>query len=181
MTTKSKTTKTKARNTARRRWVPLPPRGMRPKLDRSTLTSIAIVHMTNLDDITKGRATLDTLWHVVENVLTWSNVSQALKVGVPEMKLQLELANRLLQRYGQTGRVGFTGVEYQMAKLGIEVMDALASTVDRPTAEEAVRLSYLQMAKVKARAASLLQVQDLHPPATAPHTPTNAPTTGTHP
>lgn len=159
MKCKGKAAKPKARSTARRRWLPLPPKGMRPKLDASTLTTIAIVHLENLDDITKGRGTVDTLWDVAESVLTWSNVAQALQVGVPEMKLQLELANRLLERYSRTGRVVFTGVEYQMAKLGIEVMDALANTVDRAIAEEAARLCDAQMATVKARAAGMLQMQ----------------------
>jgi hypothetical protein len=151
MTTKSKTTKTKARNTARRVWTPMPPRGMRPKLNSSTLTTIAICHMQNLDEVSTGRGSEQTLWDMVEAVLTWSNVAMALKLGVPEMKLQFELVNRVINRYGRTGRVGFTGVEYQMAKLGVQVMDELAHAVDKATALEAALLSDKQLAAVRAR------------------------------
>jgi hypothetical protein len=151
MTTKSKTTKTKARNTARRRWVPMPPRGMRHKLDRSMLTTIGIVHMENLDEVSTGRGTEQTLWDMVEAVLTWSNVAMALKVGVAEMKVQFELVNRVIDRYGRTGRVGFTGAEYQMAKLGVQVMDELAHAVDKATALEAAHLSNQQLAAVRQR------------------------------
>ncbi len=151
MTTKSKTKKTKARNTARRRWVPMPPRGMRPKLDRSMLTTIGIAHMQNLDEVSTGRGSEQTLWDMVEAVLTWSNVAMALKLGVEEMKLQFELVNRVINRYGRTGRVGFTGVEYQMAKLGVQVMDELAHAVDKATALEAALLSDQQLVAVRAR------------------------------
>jgi hypothetical protein len=153
MTTKSKTLKTKARNSERRVWVPMPPRGMRPKLDRSTLTTIAIVHMQNLDEITTGRATEQTLWDMVESVLTWSNVAAAMQVGVEEMKVQLEMVNRVIDRYGRTQRVGFTGVEYGIAKLGVQVMDELASAADKVTATEAARLSNDQLAAVRQRIA----------------------------
>lgn len=151
MTSKSKTKKPKARNTARRVWTPMPPRGMRPKMDRSTLTTIAICHMQNLDEVSTGRGSEQTLWDMVEAVLTWSNVAVALKVGVPEMKLQFELVNRVIERYGRTGRVGFTGVEYQMAKLGVQVMDELAHQVDKATALEAALLSDKQLVAVRHR------------------------------
>lgn len=153
MTTKSKTLKTKARNTQRRVWTPMPPRGMRPMLDSSTLTTIAIVHMQNLDEITSGRATEQTLWDMVESVLTWSNAATALQMGVQEMKLQLEMVNRVMDRYGRTHRVGFTGVEYGIAKLGVQVMDELAHAADKATATEAARLSNQQLAAVRQRIA----------------------------
>ena len=54
---------------------------------------------------------------------------------------QLALASRLVERYGRTGRVGFAGVEYQAAKLGVEVMDEVAAIVDKPTALAAVAWS----------------------------------------
>jgi hypothetical protein len=170
MTTKSKTTKTKARNNAGRRWTPMPPRGMRPKLDASTLTTIAIVHMQNLDEVSTGRGNEQTLWDMVEAVLTWSNVATALKVGVDEMKLQFELVNRVATRYGRTGRVGFTGVEYQMAKLGVQVMDELAHAVDKATALQAALLSDQQLVavrnRIKSRAEAGTSVLALHGPHT---------------
>lgn len=66
-------------------------------------------------------------------MLTWSKVAELLRVGEPEMRTQLELASTLVERFGRTGRVLFTGEEYQL-KDGVGVMDQLAELVDRPTA-----------------------------------------------
>ena len=38
----------------RRVITPMPPRGLRPKLDRSQLVDLEIVHLTLLDDILRG-------------------------------------------------------------------------------------------------------------------------------
>lgn len=50
------------------------------------------------------------------------------------MNAQLHLATELVERYGRTGHIVFTGPGYQLAKLGTEQMDALARLIDRPTA-----------------------------------------------
>jgi hypothetical protein len=50
------------------------------------------------------------------------------------MREQLLLCESVLQRYGRTGRVGFSGPELQTAAEGVQVMDQLAEAVDRPTA-----------------------------------------------
>ena len=47
----------------------------------------------------------------------------------------------MIERYGRTERVRFTGEEYQLAKLGVQVMDELARVVDLPTAVEAANWS----------------------------------------
>ena len=121
----------------RRAVVPLAPRGLRPKLAREQVTELGVCHMATLDDIAKGRGTEKTLWDMVGAVFTWSRVAERLQAGVPEMAPQLELATRLVERYGRTGLVVFRGVEYQLAKLGIDVMDQLAEIVDKPTAQAA--------------------------------------------
>lgn len=118
----------------RRVTIPLPPRGLRPKLQADQLTDLAIAHLQTLDEIAKGRATEPTLWDMVGAVFTWSHVADRLDLGIDEMRAQLELATRLVERYGETGRIVFTGLEYQLAKRGIAVMDQLAEVVDRPTA-----------------------------------------------
>jgi hypothetical protein len=124
-----------SRKRCHRRVLPaLPPRGLRRKLRPDQVTDLALAHLTNLDLISKGEADEEVLWQMVGGVLTWSRAAELLGQGVPEMQAQLELATRVVERYGRTGRVGFTGVEYQAAKLGVDVMDALASAVDEPTA-----------------------------------------------
>lgn len=125
------------KHTRRRVIVPLPPKGLRPKLQADQVTDLALVHNANLDAIAKGAADETTLWHLVEAALTWSKVAELLQAGEPEMRIQLELASTLVERYGRTGRVLFTGTEYQVAKEGVQVMDQLAEIVDRPTAVKA--------------------------------------------
>jgi hypothetical protein len=43
----------------------------------------------------------------------------------------------LLDRYRRTGRVGFSGTEYQSAKAACEMMDQLAAVVDKDVASVA--------------------------------------------
>lgn len=114
--------------------VPLPPRGLRPKLSRDQVVDLGLAHVANLDTISRGVAGEDVLWQWVGGVLTWSYVATALERGSHEMQLQLQLVTQVVERYGRTGRVLFTGLDYQLAKDGVEVMDQLAEEVDHPTA-----------------------------------------------
>jgi len=47
----------------------------------------------------------------------------------------------VVERCQRTGRVGFSGTDYQRAKQAVDVMDALARLVDRPTAVEVAEWS----------------------------------------
>lgn len=120
------------------RWPAVPPRGLRPKLQPDQVSDLALVHNTNLDAIAMGDANETTLMHVVEAALTWSRVAQLLGIGEPEMLPQVLLANSLLDRFQATGKVLFTGTEYQLAKKGVQVMDMLAEITDQHTASLAV-------------------------------------------
>ena len=117
--------------------VPMPPRGMRPKLDRSQLVDLEIVHITLLDDILRGRGSSDLLWNWVGSLLTWSKAAELIGAGIPEMTAQLSLATSVIERYSRCGLVGFSGAEYQLAKEGIAVMTEIAHQVDRARAIEA--------------------------------------------
>ena len=118
----------------RRITIPLPPRGLRPKLDRGQLTDLALAHLANLDALARGGATTTTLWHAVEAAYTWSRVAELLQVGQDEMTEQLLMLEAVLARYKRTGKIGLSGPEYVLAKKGVEVMDELAATVDTQTA-----------------------------------------------
>lgn len=142
------------RSTKRRIWVPLPPRGLRPKLDRQQQTDLALAHMVNLDAVVSGQADESLMWQLVEAVHTWSRVADLLGVGQDEMRAQLELVTRVVERFGRTGRVGFAGVEYQAAKLGVEVMDELAAIVDKPTALAAVAWSESRVNAISGKVAA---------------------------
>lgn len=118
----------------RRVVIPMPPRGLRRKLDKGQLRDLALAHIANLDSLARGRADSTTLWHAVEAAFTWSRAAQLMGVGVAEMAQQLEMLERVLERYQRTGRCGFSGPEYQLAKNGVDIMDQLAELVDQPTA-----------------------------------------------
>ena len=122
----------------RRIVIALPPRSLRPRMTPDTLTTLAIAHNTNLDEISRGTASEQTLWDFCGAVFTWSKVAEMLQQGMQEMTPQLELATRVVERYG---RIGFSGPEYQAAKLGVMMMDALAEAVDVDTAKIAAAWS----------------------------------------
>lgn len=129
------------KRTRRQVVTPLPPRGLRPMFTKATLTSIALAHHETLDEIAKGGASEATLWHMVEAAFTWQRVATKLGIGEPEMLLQMQLATQVVERYRDRGVICFTGLEYQMAKLGVQVMDALAEQVDEATAKAAAAWS----------------------------------------
>jgi hypothetical protein len=144
------------KRTARRVWIPLPPRGLRPKLDKSQLTDLSLAHIVNLDLISHGQADEDVLWQMVGGVFTWARVAELLQVGQDDMAAQLELATRVVERYGRTGRIGFSGTEYQVAKRGTVVMDELAAIVDKPTAVAAAEWSEARVNALAERHSSSL-------------------------
>ena len=136
----------------------LPPPGLRPKLRRDQLRDLALCHLEALDSIARGDATSATLWQVAEAALAWSRAADLMHIGEAEMQAQLELALSLIERYKRTGRVAFSGPEYQAAKAGVAVMDELAEHTDRATAlaacEWADRRVVAMMAASRARAAA---------------------------
>ena len=110
------------------------PRAFRPKLVPDQVRDLALAHVVNLDAIATGQAGEDILWQQLGGTFTWSRVAELLGMGAPEMAEQVRLMEQVVQRFRATGRVLFTGPEYQLAKHGLQVMDLLAALVDRPTA-----------------------------------------------
>lgn len=143
----------------RRKRIPrpaLPPPGLRPKLRRDQLRDLALCHLETLDAIAKGEGKSATLWDFAGAALTWSKAAELMQIGEAEMTAQLELALSLIERYRRTGRVAFSGPEYQAAKAGVAVMDQLAEIVDHPRAVIAAEWSErrLQAIERQARAAA---------------------------
>ena len=126
----------------------LPPRGLRPRLASDQVRDLGFVHVGHLDDLAYGRADGDKLWQWLGGLLTWHRVAQKLQRGVPEMDDQLALAQSVMARFGRTGRMGFSGAEYQLAKRGVMVMDQLAEQVDRATAIAAAEWSELTINRI---------------------------------
>lgn len=113
------------------------PKWLRPKLDDAQVRDLGMAHIQNLDAIAKGQADNDTLWQWVGGTLTWLRVAELMETGEVEMLQQVRLVTEVIDRYRRTGRIAFTGPEYQLAKTGCDVMDALASIAPRHIAEEA--------------------------------------------
>lgn len=147
----------------RRPIVPVPPRGLRPSLSHDQVMDLQLAHVINLDAIANGTAPDSIIWDYIGQVLTWYRAAELLKLDTTEMHTQLQVATRLVERFGRTGRVLFTGQDYQLAKIGLQVMDALASTVDELTAIAACEWAKSQCdrmaAMVKAERAQLLANQ----------------------
>lgn len=113
--------------------------------------------MINLDAIARGDAKSSMLWDLAGSVLTWSRAAQLAGVGVPEMTRQLEMVERLIDRFRRTNLVRFDGPDYQLAKTGLDVMDELARTVDKATAMVAADWSEREVNRMAAEITRLQQ------------------------
>lgn len=128
------------------------PRALQPGLNAGQQLDLAMCHIVNLDAIASGQAGPSMLWDWIGSVLTWVRAAQLCGAGVPEMADQLDLAVRLIERYGRTGLVRFDGPDYQLAKAGLQVMDELARTIARSTAIAAADWSEIEVNKMAALA-----------------------------
>ena len=99
---------------------------------------LAISHHSHVDDVAHGRATIETAWEMAGAALGWSRIAQQLGQGETEMAQDLHVIRALIDRWQRTGRVAYTGIEYQQAKAGLEVADQLARLTDLITARAAV-------------------------------------------
>lgn len=141
-------------------------RGLRPRLVADQLLDLGLVHASNLDLIASGAGTEALLWDCVASVLTWSRVAEVLVAAkvitddaVTLMTEQLQLVERMVARYGRTQRVAFDGLDYQLAKSGLDVMDQLARIVDRPTAVAAADWSEMRVKQMEAEGELRLQAR----------------------
>lgn len=141
----------------RRPIVPQLPPGLRPKLSADQVLDLSLCHVINLDAIARGDAEPSMLWDLAGSVLTWSRAAQLVGAGVPEMTRQLEMIERLIERFRRTNRVLFDGPDYQLAKHGLQVMDELARTVDKAIAIAAADWSEREINRM---AAAIEQLQE---------------------
>ena len=114
-----------------------PPIGLRclgPKLEADQIAALAIAHHTHVDLIVNGKGTPELLWEMAGAALGWSRCAEVLGMGETEIAADLETIAAVLKRWERTGRVGYTGLELQRARAGLEVVDQLARLVDLPTA-----------------------------------------------
>lgn len=110
------------------------PRAFRPKLPTDQILDLALAHVVNVDTISRGEATEQLMWDWVGGLLMWSRIAEQIEIGIEEMNEQIGLTTRLVERYGRTSSIVFTGPDYQLAKVGLDVMEQLSRLVDIPTA-----------------------------------------------
>ena len=123
----------------------LPPRGLRPMLTAAQVRDLDTTHLQTLDDIACGLGTEALLLQWAGAVSTWGHVARMRGEGEPEMDAQAAVVASMRDRYARTGRVAFSGLEYQVAKAGVAVMAALAEVTDLATAQRAADLSELDL------------------------------------
>lgn len=124
------------------------PRAFRPRLQASQITELGICHWQNVDAVRAGAADAQVMWSMAGGILTWSRIAELLQAGVPEMKAQLEMMERMIVRWKRTGRIGLSGLDLQLAKDGADFMDQLAALVDKPTAIAAATWSELEVQRL---------------------------------
>ncbi|MCZ8076026.1 MAG: hypothetical protein O9341_18055 [Paucibacter sp.] len=125
-------------------------RAFRHRLQPQLLVQLSTCLHVNLDAIATGQADVQLLWDYVSTTLTFSHIAEALGEGEPEMAAQLELGLSLVNAFVRTGRVLFTGPEYQLAKLGVLQMEALTERCSLPIAVAAATRSEEQLLALKA-------------------------------
>lgn len=145
------------KHTRRRVIVPVPPRGLRPKLAPDQVRDLGLAHWVNVDAIASGTADADTLWQWLGGALTWWRVAKLLSShdavryaeALSAMDAQCLVGESVVNRWKRTGRVGFSGFEYQVAKGAAQWMDALAEAVDRHTAIAAAEWSEARLNELR--------------------------------
>jgi hypothetical protein len=119
-------------------------------LPASDVLSLEIAHIDTLHQLANGRGTAQTLWDWVANVLMWSRAADLTGLGQDEMREQLQLCLELIARWRRTGRVGFDGPGLQLARHGVDLIDALARQVPLGIARAAAHWSEEQLARMRA-------------------------------
>jgi hypothetical protein len=126
------------------------PRDLIERLPTGDITSLHIAHIDTLLQMAGPHATAQTLWDWTSNVLTWSRAAELMGLDEAAMGFQLRLCADLVERWKRTGRVGFDGPGFVLAKHGVDVMDEIARMVPVHVAREAALWSEEQLARMRA-------------------------------
>ena len=139
-----------------------PPAPQRLRPDQ--LRDLSLCHNVNLDAIASGQAEPSMLWDFAGAVFMWWKAARLLGLGQAETDTQLEVATRLVERFGRTGRVLFDGPDLQLARDGVVVMDLLAAQVDMRIATLAAEWSEREINRTATAVQQLkAQAGELHP------------------
>jgi hypothetical protein len=124
-------------------------------LTAAQVRDLDTTHLQTLDDIARGLGTDEQLTQWAGAVATWAHVARMRGEGVPEMAEQAAVVASITARHRRTGRVGFSGMEYQTARRGVAVMNALAEVTDLATAQIAAELAELDLTAASTAYSSL--------------------------
>lgn len=133
------------------------PKFWRPKLTPQVQLDAKLIHWDLIDRFTKGTATSDDLWDWIETGLTYSEIMRLLIEDGTEFTEESALAiaslldshASVIQRYVNTGRIGFDYAELLAARAAAEVMDQLIEMDRHGIAEKAARWSTEQMESIR--------------------------------
>ena len=125
------------------------PAGLRPKLTREQLRALALIHISLVDSLVSGSASLELLWEWMAALLTWSRVAKECGVGEDQIEPAVQLAIALAARFELTGRVALGEEEQQIARDGSVVMDLLAETVDLDVAHAVSEWSRAEISRLR--------------------------------
>lgn len=112
---------------------PVLPKFWRPKLPDSAKTTVQVIHWDLLQRFTDGSATEVELWDWVETGYTYQQMARLLQAdgapitpeAVAAIEEQVSTYDSVIQRFMRTGRPGFSGSEYLVARAAVQTMDTL--------------------------------------------------------
>jgi hypothetical protein len=142
---------------AKRQTFPLYPKFWQPKIPPTVQSTAQIIHHDLIASFISGAADESILWDWIEAGLTYSQMMRLLQAdGVqftPESQAVivelLEIQPAVVKRFKDTGRVGFTGTELNIARAGAYVMDELVTMDRHGIAWAARQWSNAEMVKIK--------------------------------
>lgn len=92
---------------------------------------ICILYIDMLNEIVIGCVMLNIMWDWVSNVLIWLYVVEVLQLYVVEMEEQMQVVLCFIVCYQCMYLVWFDGVDYQLVKVGVQIMDDFVVYVDQ--------------------------------------------------
>jgi hypothetical protein len=131
---------------------PLQHRLFKPRLQRSQVIAMQIIHEHLLGDLLAGPCDSQTLWDWLAAILTWCRVAELQRVGEPEMAAVLELGTRLVERYGATSQVQLLPAEHEIARWATAVMHEVAAVAENEVAVAATHWSEACLSVLQASA-----------------------------
>lgn len=144
---------------AKRAALVLMPKWWLPKMEASQKLDTKIIHSDNLTPMTNGTATLEDLMDWMESAYTYTEVIRILRAEdmvltdeqVAPIAAQMAIHDQIMTRYEKTGRIGFSGLEYSIARAAAELMDNLSELEFNGSHARAVIASEPKKAAIRAR------------------------------